>query len=236
MSSTENEIQRQYYSDTAVKYESMHVHQDDEHFFALGLMIGLLDYLKVESILDIGSGTGRAISHIKKHRPDIKIVGIEPVQALRDVANQNGISQSEIIDGDATNLNFFDGEFDLVCEFGVLHHIKNPEAAVSEMLRVSKKAIFISDVNNFGTGNFLGRLLKQLINFTGLWKALDFVKTRGKGYIITEGDGLSYSYSVFNNYSQISKKCTQIHLMNTKDGQVNPYTTASHIALLGIKK
>jgi hypothetical protein len=63
----------------------------------------------------------------------------------------------------------------------------------------------------------------------------DHIKTKGRGYTISAGDGLAYSYSVFDNYQQIQKKCSRIHLLNTMDGQINFYRTASHIALLGIK-
>ncbi len=70
----------------------------------------------------------------------------------------------------------------------------------------------------------------------GLWRVVDFIKTKGKGYTISEGDGLAYSYFVFNNYKQISGYCKPIHLLNTKDGGMNLYRTASHVALLGIKK
>lgn len=68
---------------------------------------------------------------------------------------------------------------------------------MSEMLRVAQKAIFISDANNFGQGRFLARTAKQALNALGLWKTVDFIKTKGKGYTISEGDGLAYSYSVF---------------------------------------
>jgi ubiquinone/menaquinone biosynthesis C-methylase UbiE len=146
------------------------------------------------------------------------------------------LSGDELIDGDATNLKFATGEFDLVCEFGVLHHIRNPALAIAEMLRVSNRAVFISDSNNFGQGSISSRLIKQVINLLGLWKFVDLIKTRGKGYTISEGDGLAYSYSVFNNYKQIQNQCENVHLLNTKDGFIDPYKTASHVALLGIKK
>jgi SAM-dependent methyltransferase len=51
-----------------------------------------------------------------------------------------------------------------------------------------------------------------------------------------EGDGLSYSYSVFNDHAQIRAQCQRIHLLNTMDAGANLYRTASHVALLGIKK
>jgi ubiquinone/menaquinone biosynthesis C-methylase UbiE len=234
--SKEIETQRRYYAKTATHYDSMHLDESDEHFFALSFMVGVIDYLGVQSILDVGSGTGRAIQYIKKLRPELRVVGIEPVKELREVGYSKGLSSTELIDGDATSLSFANDEFDLVCEFGVLHHIKQPNLAVAEMLRVSNKAIFISDSNNFGQGSIIARTIKQIINLTGLWKLVDFIKTKGKGYTITEGDGLSYSYSVFNNYKQIWKHCKSVHLLNTRDGFINPYRTASHVALLGIKK
>lgn len=230
----EVETQRRYYAETAEKYDELHIDEKDEHSFALSLLTASLDYLDIRSILDIGSGTGRVISHIKKHRPDIRVVGIEPVKELREIGYAKGLLEEELVDGDATNLQFGPSEFDLVCEFAVLHHIHKPENAVAEMLRVANKAIFISDSNNFGQGAPAVRKLKQIINFLGLWKLFDLVKTKGKGYTITEGDGLAYSYSVYNNYRQIRSQCSSVHILNTTDGNINPYRTSDHIALLGI--
>lgn len=229
------EIQKQYYTTTASQYDTMHIGKGDEHFFSLSFLLGVLDFLDVRSILDVGSGTGRALRFLKEHCPEIKIVGIEPVEALREIGYANGLSKHELIDGDATQLNFDDGAFDLVCEFGVLHHIRKPELAVKEMLRVADKAIFISDSNNFGQGTWLSRSAKQVFNFVGMWKIIDLIKTKGKGYSITEGDGLAYSYSVFNNYKLIKAHCRRIHILNTIGNGINPYKTAGHLALLGIK-
>lgn len=235
-SSSEVEIQRSYYTKNASDYDSMHLDSNDEHFFALSFLAGVVDYLGITSILDIGSGTGRALQYLKTRCPELRIVGVEPVSALREIGYSKGLSESQLIDGDATKLDFADGEFDLVCEFGVLHHIKRPELAVAEMLRTSRKAVFISDSNNFGQGSLAGRSIKQLFNFLGLWKIADLIKTRGTGYTISEGDGLAYSYSVFNNYKQIREQCCSVHLLNTRDGSINPYRSASHVALLGIKQ
>ena len=231
----EIELQRRYYAESAIRYEAMHVDEQDEHSFALSFLVGAIDYLQVRSILDIGSGTGRAIRYMKKHRPELRVVGIEPVRELREVGYSQGLSEEDLVDGDATKLQFREREFDLVCEFGVLHHLRSPELAVSEMLRIADKAIFISDSNNFGQGSRVSRSIKQVINFLGLWRIADLIKTRGKGFIMSEGDGISYSYSVFNNYEQIRAQCKRIHILNTSDGHVNSYKTATHVALLGIK-
>ena len=86
-----SEIQRQYYAETADSYDSMHVHVGDEHYFALGLMLAAVDFCEIESVLDIGSGTGRAIAHVKRHRPTLRVKGVEPVRELRDIGYRNGI-------------------------------------------------------------------------------------------------------------------------------------------------
>lgn len=228
-------VQRNYYAQTAHLYDKMHVQEGDEHYFALHWLATLINMYSISSILDIGSGTGRAIAYLKKWHPDIKIVGLEPVAELRQQGHKNGISTECLVDGDATLLDFADNEFDIVCEFGALHHIPNPSKAVSEMLRVGRKGIFISDSNNFGQGSLPSRSIKHVINKFGLWRLFDFLATKGKGFHFSEGDGIYYSYSVFNNYELIRRQCKSVHLMNTMNAGHNLYKTASHIALFGIK-
>src|SRR6185436_19248753 len=103
-----------------------------------------------------------------------------------------------LLEGDATQLAFADGSFDCVCAFGILHHIRRPRVALREMLRVARKAIFVSDLNNFGCGSVLQRAISQTINALGLWRVFQFLITRGKGYKFSEGDGVHYSYSIYN--------------------------------------
>ena len=96
--------------------------------------------------------------------------------------------------------------------------------------------VFISDSNNFGQGGRAARAVKQLVNSLGLWPALNYLKTRGRGYTITEGDGLAYAYSVFTSYPLIRSSCSTVHLFNTTfSASVNPYRGAPHVALAGIK-
>jgi ubiquinone/menaquinone biosynthesis C-methylase UbiE len=231
----EAEIQRRYYAESAIHYNKMHVCPHDEHYLALCFMVASIDYFKISSILDVGSGTGRSLLYIKDKRTDIRIIGIEPVMELREIGYEMGLLREELIEGDGTNIHFADGEFDLVSEFGVLHHVTYPEKMILEMLRVAKKGIFISDINNFGQGSVFVRTVKQILNAMGLWKVADFIKNGGKSYILSEGDGLSYSYSVFNNYNLINKYCNNIYMLNTNPSGVNLYRSADHVALLALK-
>jgi ubiquinone/menaquinone biosynthesis C-methylase UbiE len=228
-------IQRAYYATTAESYDLMHG-EEREDSLCFPFLLAAVDYLEVRSVLDVGSGTGAAVRKIKTDRQGVAAVGVEPSPELRKIGHAKGLSEAELIDGDAMNLGFADGSFDLVCEFAALHHIPEPSRAVAEMLRIARKAVFIADSNNFGQGSRFARLLKQTIHAFGLWPLADYIKTRGKGYTISKGDGLAYSYSVFDDYEQISRACKSVHLLNTGGVGPNLYRSASSVALLGIKK
>ena len=141
--------QRAYYATTAGLYDEMH-QSEHKSSLAMPFFLAALDHLGISSILDVCSGTGVALMKIKDRRPHIAIVRIEPVSELRRIGHAKGLSEAELIGGDATNLPFEGASLDLVCEFATLHHIPEPSRAVAEMLRVARKAIFICDSNNFG--------------------------------------------------------------------------------------
>jgi SAM-dependent methyltransferase len=229
-------LQRKYYAETAQDYDAMQLGPQDEHQFALSVLSAMIEYHGIRSVLDVGSGTGRALRYLKARHPHVRFVGIEPVEALREVGHAAGLSSEELTDGDVNALAFEDGDFDLVCEFAVLHHVPKPALAVGEMLRVARKAIFISDANNFGQGGKLTRYLKQVIDALGLWRAFDWLRTRGRGYHVSAGDGLFYSYSVYNNYGQVRAACRTVHQFNTVDAGISLVGSAPHVVLFGIKK
>lgn len=228
------ELQRAYYAKTAGDYERMRA-DETEHTAALAFLRAMIEHHGIRSVLDVGSGTGLVLRDLRHRYPALRVVGVEPVAELREVAYAAGIGRDELVEGDATALEFADGEFDLVCSFGVLHHIRDSSRAVSEMLRVARRALFISDSNNFGQGSALTRTLKQAVNAAGLWRLANLAKTRGRGYSITEGDGLAYSYSVFNDYPLIRARCSSVHTLNVSGNGVNHYRSAGHVALLGLK-
>lgn len=235
-SKDEVSLQRKYYADTAAKYDAMQISEHDEHQFALAILSAIIEYHGIKSVLDVGSGTGRALRYLIPRHPGVRFVGIEPVEALRRIGHDAGLSPEELKDGDVNSLAASDGEFDLVCEFAVLHHVPKPELAVAEMLRVARKAIFISDANNFGQGGVMSRMIKQTINAFGLWRAFDWLRTGGKGYHLSAGDGIFYSYSVYNNYGQVRAACRTVHQFNTVDAGISLAGSAPHVVLFGIKQ
>ncbi len=229
-------MQRDFFTRVAASYDSTHA-SEHEHRFALTWLEACIDFYGFTSFLEIGAGTGRALDRVQKRFPQIRCIGIEPVQAMRNQGYARGLSRDTLIDGDAYNLQFPNASFDIAAEFAVLHHAREPERVVTEMLRVAHKAIFISDCNNFGHGNIGARLVKFALRTLHLWPLFIYARTRGRGYYVSEGDGVAYSYSVFNNLSQIRKACSEVYLLNTNslDFTQDPLLSASHVALLGLK-
>ncbi len=229
--------QREYYRSHAEAYD----HGWSEAWTTMDMMLpfalltGLIDILGVESLLDVGSGSGHCLRVLRQLRPDLRMIGVEPSAEMREEGYKSGLSTDALIGGDATALAFGDGEFDLVCEFGMLHHLPEPSRAVEEMCRVASKAVLISDVNNFGAGEPRTRVLKQAINALGLWKWADLVNTRGKGFRVSEGDGISYSYSVFNDLPLLEKRCRSVHAFNLDGSARRPYAGSAHLAVVGLK-
>lgn len=214
----EEEIQKQYYEATASGYECMRGHEWEIQDLCLRFINSLLSINKLSSFLEIGSGTGRATKFLLDKYPDTKIYGIEPVQSLiRQATLVNKLPCKHFICSTGLSLPFRDSCIDVVYEFAVLHHVRNPNDIVREMMRVAKKAIFIADSNRFGQGRVLVRCLKLMLYKIGLWKFVNYIKTKGKGYTISEGDGLSYSYSVYDSYDALAKWADRIILIPIYD-------------------
>ncbi len=229
------ELQRRLYAESAATYDAMHDSVDQEHLMALSCLSGLMDFVGCSTLLDVGAGTGRSLLYLRERHPMVRIRGVEPVKELREIACRKGVDPDELAEGDATALHFADDSFDLVCAFGILHHIKDHRRAVEEMLRVAKKAVFISDSNRFGQGSSVARFCKIALWHLGLWSVFNFLKTRGKGYTITPGDGLAYSYSLFDDLPAIRRCSHSVHFFATRTTGPSLYRQASHLALLALK-
>jgi ubiquinone/menaquinone biosynthesis C-methylase UbiE len=212
--------QRRYYSETAAKYEQMHAHEGDSDAFNRRFIEAILHMLDARSVLDVGTATGYRIHDFRSALPDAFVCGIEPVDALLGVALRNDVHTSgRLIRGTGVALPFADASFDVVCEFAILHHVQRPDVVVREMLRVAKKAVVISDCNRFGQGNAIARLAKLAMYKTRTWGLYDWLRTKGKGYRVTDGDGVSYSYSVYDSFDLLAEWADRLILVPSEGGK-----------------
>lgn len=96
-----------------------------------------------ENILDIGCGEGGLCNYLAKNTKK-KITGLDVsgngFKKAKSTADLNKTSESVVcIKGDAHSMPYFeDGEFDAVTIVYTLHHINQPEIALSETKRILK--------------------------------------------------------------------------------------------------
>jgi SAM-dependent methyltransferase len=227
-----NEVERQraYYRETAAAYDEMHVAGNHEHATAIGHMLPYLDTLGVASVLDTGCGTGRGIKLIQQLAPRIRVHGNDPARELLDAS---GLADDLVDCCSSERLPYVDGQFDAVIEIGVLHHVPKPDAVVAEMLRVARKAVFLSDSNIYGQGRH--GWLKYLLRQTHLLKPINRARRGGRDWYFSQGDGVAYSYSVFDSYRQIASACGETRVLPIDGSGRTAIFGSPHVLLVGIK-
>ncbi len=232
------QLQHQYYTENANRYDDLYLGAV-EHAVALRYMVGLCRQLQVKSILDIGSGTGRAVRFFLESGFDA--YGVEPVEALTEQAiTKHGIPPERLRSGKGESLPFGDASFDVVCETGVLHHVSDPAAVVREMTRIARQAIFLSDENRFGSGGLLGKLFHIMLYKVGLWRPYYWLRTGGRGYTDSLEDGIRYSYSVYESLPQLVDWADRLWIVPTKGRKsaswLGPLLSASHALVCAVRE
>lgn len=113
---------------------------------AWSLLHLIIKNVEGDSVLDVGCGSGMALSIIKAINPQRKCTGIEPTNDLVDIWNLRNLN---IVNGSATDIPFENNYFDTVYSSHVLEHIDDDLLAVKEILRVaSKRALIIVPAGN----------------------------------------------------------------------------------------
>jgi SAM-dependent methyltransferase len=236
----EEAIQREYYERTAHEYDAAHVVDGDEHAIALKYISTFVDALRLSSVLDVGCGTGRGLKFLARRNPSVFLRGVEPVEGLiRQAVEVNAISPEAITKGNGEKLPFDDGAFEAAFECGVLHHAKRPQQVVREMMRVATKAIFLSDENRFAHGSAISRWGKMLLWQSGLFGAAYRLKTLGKRHRFSEGDGLAYSYSVYDSAEMLGEWADRVFVIpldaKNRNGMFQPVMTCFHVLLCAVR-
>ena len=98
-----------------------------------------------ERAIDSGTGAGTlalALAPLVR-----EVVGVDIVPELLGLARKGAPENVVFVEGDATNLPFETGSFDLACTRRTLHHIAHPEPAIAELARVTVPGgrVFVDD-------------------------------------------------------------------------------------------
>jgi ubiquinone/menaquinone biosynthesis C-methylase UbiE len=98
-----------------------------------------------EVALDSGCGTGALALALA---PNVReVVGVDTREEYLDAARSLAPANARFVEGDAMELPFGYGAFDIAGSLRVLHHLRRPELAVSELARVTRPGgkILIAD-------------------------------------------------------------------------------------------
>ena len=98
-----------------------------------------------EIALDSGCGTGALALALAPHVGEV--VGADTRADYLEAARALAPANVRFVDGDATALPFGYGSFDIAGSLRLLHHVRRPELAVSELVRVTRLGgrVFIAD-------------------------------------------------------------------------------------------
>jgi SAM-dependent methyltransferase len=97
-------------------------------------------------VLEIGSGLGLLAVAVADAAPDVDVVGVERSPAQLAAASAD--PRVRYVRGDAHQLEFPDGAFDLVYARYLLEHVSDPEAVVVEMRRVTRPGGRVAALEN----------------------------------------------------------------------------------------
>lgn len=241
MTATGNEpiaLQRDYYARTAERYDSMH--EQMPHDIALGHIIGFIPWLGARSLLDTGCGTGWGLRVVGDALPELQLRGNDPSRELLDVAINRYAVSPDILDCvGSERLPYSDSAFDVVVATGVMHHVAHPDRILGEMLRVARQAVFVSDANIYGGGSVPFRLAKRLLANAGLLRPVNRLRRGGHDWHYTDGDGVAWTYSVYDSLRQARSACADILVIPTHRSHpraaANPLRWSSHALLCGFK-
>lgn len=100
------------------------------------LVLDGLDIAPGDRVIDVGCGTGNYTRHLAQQARNGLVVGVDASETMLSKAVSRGGENVAYMRGDACALPFGDGEFDAVCNVGVLHMMEDWQVALDELVRM----------------------------------------------------------------------------------------------------
>jgi len=126
-------IARQYEENPYPRWRYLEIPALSEQQIALG---------RGREILVAGCGTGHEPLNLAVHYPEARVTGIDlSLQSLaygRRKADELGIENVELMQGDILRVSALANQFDLVTSLGVLHHMEDPAEGMRQLLTCLK--------------------------------------------------------------------------------------------------
>jgi SAM-dependent methyltransferase len=148
------------------------------------------------------------------------------------------LPQARLVAGRGEKLPLESGSVDLALATGIMHHVDSPSAVIREMFRVAKKAVLISDHNNFAFGGPRARGLRLWLYSLRLLGFATYLKQGFRRQSYSEDDGWYFPYSLLNDYGLISSLSAEVDIIPTRPSSLregNLLLAQSHMAILAVK-
>jgi ubiquinone/menaquinone biosynthesis C-methylase UbiE len=122
---------------------------------------------RTDTVLEIGCGQGAGAAIIQDLFQPREYVGIDldPKMVERARRRQKGLSNARFLQGDAAKLPLTEKSFDLVVDFGIIHHVPNWRDALAEIQRILKPdaEFFFEELPVETWQRGIGKPLKKLL-------------------------------------------------------------------------
>src|ERR1700732_539327 len=152
MCSTHNEIVRESFTTQATAFASNPWVSDEQR---IARLVSAARLTGTERVLDIATGPGYTAEAFAKNSREV--LGMDLTEAMLAIARtrtaEHGVKNISFTTGDAQNLPFHEGEFDVVVCRLALHHVPQPAKVVSGMTRVCRRNGIVLGEDIYGSEN-----------------------------------------------------------------------------------
>jgi SAM-dependent methyltransferase len=177
---------------------------------------------------------------LHRAKPALSLIGIDPSKNMLDLAKRSVPHEASLQVARGDELPLPDNAVDLAVATGIMHHVDNPAAVITEMSRVARKALLISDHNNYAFGGSLEKRIRVALKLCGLFGVATFIKQGFNRQGYSAEDGWWYPYSLFDNYADVARFSTEIYIFPTRPpgagGWANMLFIQGHFAILAIRR
>ena len=164
----------------------------------------------IERALEIGCGNGNGTKLIKKYFAPKFIDAVDLDDKMIAIAQKrnNDISINYQV-MDVSLLNFPDKTFDVIFDFGIIHHVPNWKNCISEIKRVLKPdgEVIIEDLSTDTFSTFPGRIWKILLDhpYDKMFSTEQFVDClKSEGFKIVDFQ-VFYPLLLFKHFSIVAR-------------------------------
>jgi SAM-dependent methyltransferase len=186
-----------------------------------------------KDVLEIGVGMGADHLEWAKSRPR-SLTGLDLTErAIEHTRRRLGLAghESQLHVGDAENLPFADGSFDLVYSWGVLHHSPDTARAVAEVRRVLRPG-GIARVMIYHKWSIVGLLLWTRYGLLARrpFTSLDEIYAQHLESPGTKAYTVAEAHTLFSRFSRVNVR-SQLALGDLLEGEVGQRHPSAALAL-----